>query len=169
MSENIIQNTLSYIPRGEANEDELLEEFGAADGRKDADHGREWVGDQRAALYTQRVKDSKQIVDVRIKGHVPAEVEVVGIDAPGAGQIVEDDAVVALQERHDLVPDRLVGAEAVGEDEDLAAGSDDPDVQDLQQAASVAAAIANHLLLGFGSGSWYELVLLKGGGYIVGG
>ena len=131
------------MPWREANEDELLKELGAADGGEDADHGGEGVGDQRAPLDAEGVEDREQVVDVGVQGGVPVEVEVVGVDAPSAGEVVEDDAVVAEEERHDLAPHRLVGAEAVRQHEGLVPVSDHPHVQDLQQLLS-SIAISHH-------------------------
>lgn len=101
------------LPRGGADEDEFEEGIGAADGREDADRGGDGVADEEAAVDARGGEDEEEVVGAGIEGRVPAEVEVVGVDAAGAGQIVEDDAVVAIEVGDDSVPGRLVGAEAV--------------------------------------------------------
>lgn len=59
------------------------------------------------------------------------EVEVVGVNASGADQVVEDDAVVALKEGDDSVPGGLVRAESVGEDHHFLSAAHYSNVQNL--------------------------------------
>jgi len=111
------------VPGGGADEDEFGEEFGAADGGEHADHGGDGVADVGAAGDAEGLEDVEEVVDVGVEGGVAAVVEVVGVDAAGAYQVVEDDAVVAREVGEDALPRRLVRAEAVCEDEVLVAGA----------------------------------------------
>jgi hypothetical protein len=54
------------IPGRRADEYELGEELGAADGGEDADHGGDGVADEGAARDAERVEDGEEVVDVRV-------------------------------------------------------------------------------------------------------
>lgn len=121
------------LPRGGSDEDEFSEEVGAADGGEDADHGGEGVAHVGAAVDGKRVEDVEEVVDVGVEAGVAVEVEVVRVDAAGADEVVEDDAVVRGEEGEDALPRRLVGAEAVGQHQEPLAGADHPHVERLQE------------------------------------
>lgn len=125
-------------PGGGADEHELEEELGALDGGEDADHGGDGVADEEAAGDAEGVEDGEEVVDVGVEGGVAAEVEVVGVDAAGADEVVGDDAEV-VQVRKDAGPGGLIGAEAMGEDHRAVAGADHAHVQDLEELASARA------------------------------
>ena len=120
-------------PGRRAEEDELRELLRAADGAEDCDHGGEGMADERAALDFQGVEDLEEVVDVGIESGIPLKVEVIGIDAAGTGEIIEYDAIIAGEVRHDSLPHRLIGPETVSQHQKLLPGSDHPHVQDLEQ------------------------------------
>lgn len=71
------------------------------------------------AIDSEGVKDVKQVIDIGVEGGVAAKVEAVGVDTAGTDEVVENDAVVGCEGGENALPDRLVGAETVGEDQDL--------------------------------------------------
>lgn len=77
------------------------------------------MADVGAAIDSEDVEDVKQVVDIGVESGVAAKIEVIGVDTAGAHQVVENDAVEGREGGENALPDRLVGAEAVGEDEDL--------------------------------------------------
>ena len=79
------------------------------------------MADVGAAIDSEGVEDGEQVIDIGVETGVAAEIEVIGVDAAGAHQVVENDAVVGREGGENALPDRLVGAEAVGEDENLLA------------------------------------------------
>jgi len=72
------------------------------------------VADVGAAGDSEGVEDVEEVVHVGIEGGVAAEVEEIGVDAAGAGQVVEDDFIVRGEVREDSLPSRLVRPEPVG-------------------------------------------------------
>lgn len=90
------------------------------------------MADVGAALDAERVEYVQQVVDVGVEGGIPPEVEVFGVDAAGADEVEQDDAVVGQERGENALPRRLVGAEAVGEDQGPLAGAHDADVQRVQ-------------------------------------
>jgi len=121
------------VPGRCADEDELGEELGAADGREDPDHGGDGVSDEGASRDAERVEYGEEVVDVRVERVVASEVEVLRVDAAGADEVVEHHAVVAGEVREHAAPRRLVRPEPVGQHHDAVAGAHDPHVEDLQQ------------------------------------
>lgn len=111
------------VPGGGADEDEFGEEVGTADGGQHADHGGDGVADVGAAGDAEGLEDVEEVVDVGVEGGVAAVVEVVWVDAAGAHQVVENDAVVAREVGKHALPRRLVRAEAVCQDQVLVAGA----------------------------------------------
>lgn len=103
-----------WLPRGSADEDELGEEIGAANGGEDSDHGGDGVTDVVAAVDSEGGEDVEEVVGVGVESGVAPEVEVVGVDAAGADEVEEDHAVVAEEIGENAPPRRLVGAGAVG-------------------------------------------------------
>ena len=102
------------------------------DGGQDADHGGDGVAYESAAMDMEGVEDAEEVVDVGVEIGVAVEVEVVRINTARTNEIIQDDLIVALEIGKDALPRRLVGAEAMGEDEDLVAGALHPDVEDVQ-------------------------------------
>lgn len=92
--------------------------------------------DIRATVNAQGVENEEQVIDVAIERGVPPEIEVARIDAAGAHEIVEDDAIVREEVGQDALPRGLVGPEAVSEDEDPVAVPDDPDVEGVQEVVA---------------------------------
>jgi hypothetical protein len=131
-----------YIPWRCADEDELGEQLGAAYGREDADHGGDGVADEGAARDAERVEDGEQVVDVGVERVVAPEVEVLRVDAAGADEVVEHDAVVAGEVGEHAAPRRLVRPEAVGQHHHAVAAADHPHVEDLQQLGAARGAAA---------------------------
>lgn len=125
-------------PWGGADEDELREKFRAADGGEDADHGREGMTNKGAAVDTESIEDGEEIVDEGVEGGVAIEVEVVGVDAAGTDEVVENDFVVAGEKGEDALPCGLVGAESMGKDEEAVAIANDPNVEDLEKLDGAA-------------------------------
>lgn len=74
------------------------------------------MADVGAAGDAEGLQDVEEVVDVGVEGGVAAVVEVVGVDAAGAHQVVENDAVVAREVGQHALPCRLVRAEAVCQD-----------------------------------------------------
>lgn len=101
-------------PRRGSDEDELREKLRAADGGDDSDHGGDGVAHVGAGLDAEGVDDAEEVVHVGVEGRVAVEVEVVGVDAAGADEVVEDDSVGLGEVREDEVPGGLVCAEPVG-------------------------------------------------------
>lgn len=50
------------------------------------------------------VKDVKEVINVGVKSGVTAEIEMIGVDATGANEVVEDDFVVAGEVRENALP-----------------------------------------------------------------
>jgi hypothetical protein len=132
------------LPGRRADEDELGEELGAADGGEDADHGGHGVPDEGAARDAERVEDGEQVVDVRVQRVVAAEVEVLRVDAAGADEVVEHHAVVAGEVGEHAAPRRLVRAEPVGQHHHAVAAAHHPHVEDLQQLGAARGAAPDH-------------------------
>lgn len=124
------------LPGRSADEDELGEEVGSADGGENSDHGGDGVANVGAAGDGEGVENGEEVVDVGVEGGVTAEVKVVRVDAAGADEVVYDDAVGLRQVRENALPGGLVGAEAVGEDEELIAGADHADVEGVDYAGA---------------------------------
>lgn len=87
------------------------------------------MSDVSTASHTEGVEDAEEVVDVSVEGGVAAVIEVIGVDAAGTNEVVENDAVVASEVREDALPRGLVGAEAVSEDEVLVAGTFDANIE----------------------------------------
>ena len=100
------------------------------------------MADVGAAGDAEGVEDSDEVVNVGIQGGVPAVVEVIWVDAAGAHKVVEDDLVVAGEVRQHALPRRLVGAETVGQDEVLVAGTFDADIECVEDGSA-------HISVGF--------------------
>lgn len=92
--------------------------------------------DVRAVSDTKSVKNVQEVVDVGVEGGVSAEIEVVGVNTAGADEVKENDGVAASEVRKDSLPGGLVGAEAMGEDEDPVAGSFDADIQSVEDGGA---------------------------------
>ena len=107
------------LPRRSADEDEFSEEIRAANGGEHSDHGGDGVTDVGTALDGEGVENVEQVVDVGVQSGVAAEIEVIGVDAAGANEVAENDGVSASEVRENSLPSRLVGAEAVSENEDF--------------------------------------------------
>lgn len=117
------------IPRGCADEDELGEEFGPANGGEDPGHGGDGVADVEAAIDVEGVEDGEEVVDEGVEGRVSPEIEVIGVDAAGADEVVEDDAVAGGEVGQNALPHRLVSPEPMGEDKGPLARPDNPNIQ----------------------------------------
>lgn len=91
------------------------------------------MADVGAAVDAEGVEDVEEVVDVGVEGGVAAEIEVIGVDRTGADKVKEHNPVIVAEEGENALPSRLIGAEAVGEDEDLLAGAHHSHVQRLQQ------------------------------------
>lgn len=94
------------------------------------------MADVGAAGDAEGVEDVEEVVDVGVEGGITAVVEVVGVDAAGADEVVENDAVVAGEVREHALPRGLVRAEAVGQDKVLVAGTFHANVQGVENGSA---------------------------------
>lgn len=94
------------------------------------------MADVGAAGDAEGVEDVEEVVDVGVEGGITAVVEVVGVDAAGADEVVENDAVVAGEVREHALPRGLVCAEAVGQEKVLIAGTFHADVQGVENGSA---------------------------------
>ena len=76
-----------------------------------------------AAIDAESVENVKQVVDVSVESGVALEIEVIGVDTAGTDEVVENDSVIGHEVRQNALPRRLVGAQAVSEDQDFLAGA----------------------------------------------
>lgn len=107
--------------------------MGTANGGEDADHGGDGVADEGAAVDVERIEDGDEVVDEGVESGVAGEIEVVGVDTAGANEVVEDDSVVRSEGRVNQLPSGLIGAEAMGENKEAIAGTENPDVKSFQK------------------------------------
>ncbi|KAM1127709.1 hypothetical protein ACFX2I_037641 [Malus domestica] len=89
---------------------------GSGDSSDDADHGGGRMADEDAWLDVELLKNGEKVVGVAIEGGVALEVEVFRVVGSGAHVVVQNDAVVMDKVGDEVFPDRLIGAEAVGQD-----------------------------------------------------
>lgn len=73
------------------------------------------MADVGATVDSEGVEDAEEVVDVGVEGGVSPEIEVIGVDAAGADQVIEHNAVVSDEVRQNPLPRRLIGADSVGE------------------------------------------------------
>lgn len=60
--------------------------------------------DVSTASDMEGVEDVKEIINVGVKSGVTAEIEMIGVDATGADEVVEDDFVAAGEVRKYALP-----------------------------------------------------------------
>lgn len=60
--------------------------------------------DVSTASDMEGVEDVKEVVNVGVKSGVTAEIEMIGVDATGADEVVEDDFVAAGEVRKYALP-----------------------------------------------------------------
>jgi len=78
------------------------------------------VADVDAGLDAELLEDGEEVERVALERGVAGEVEVVRVGGPGAHGVEEHDAVVGDEVRDQVLPDGLVGAEAVRQHDDPA-------------------------------------------------
>jgi hypothetical protein len=78
------------------------------------------VADVDAGLDAELLEDGEEVERVALERGVAGEVEVVRVGGAGAHGVEEHDAVVGDEVRHQMLPDGLVGAEAVRQHDDPA-------------------------------------------------
>ena len=105
------------VPGRGGKEHELGEEVGPGDGGEHADDGRDGVADVDAGGDSELLEDGEEVERVSLERGVAGEVEVVRVGRAGAHGVEEDDAVVGDEVRHQVLPHRLVRAEAVRQDD----------------------------------------------------
>lgn len=76
-----------------------------------------------AAIDAESVENVKQVVDVSVERGVASEIEVIGVDTAGTDEVVENDSVIGHEVRQNPLPRRLVGAEAMSEDQNFLSGA----------------------------------------------
>lgn len=94
------------------------------------------MADVEAAIDGEGVEDGEEVVDEGVEGCVTAEIEVIGVNAAGADEVVEDDAVGRGEVRQNAIPNRLVSPGPVGEDQVPLPRPDHPNIQSLQDDVS---------------------------------
>lgn len=72
------------------------------------------MADEDARPDPKLLQNGEEVVGVALEGGVALEVEVFGVCRSGAHVVVHDDSVVVDEVGDEVLPDRLVGAEAVG-------------------------------------------------------
>lgn len=102
-----------------------MEQIWAKDGGDGAGHRGQRVADEDTFLNVEFLQNREQIVGVALESGVAVEIEVVGIGGAGAHVVVEYDSVLIDEVWDQLLPHRLIGAEAVAEDDGGLAGADD--------------------------------------------
>lgn len=60
--------------------------------------------DVSTASDMEGVEDVKEVINVGVKSGVTAEIEMIGVDATGADEVVEDDFVAAGEVRKYALP-----------------------------------------------------------------
>ena len=110
-------------PGRSGDHDDFGEEIRASDGGNGPDDGGDRVGDEDAGVDVELLEESEDVVGVALEGCLAVEVEVVGVGGAGAHVVEEDDAVVVDKVGDQVLPHRLVRAEAVGQHDGLIAGA----------------------------------------------
>lgn len=78
------------------------------------------MADVDAGLDAELLEDGEEVERVALERGVAGEVEVVRVGGAGAHGVEEHDTVVGEEVRHEVLPDGLVGAEAVRQHDDPA-------------------------------------------------
>lgn len=91
------------------------------------------MADVGAAVDTEGVEDVEEVLHVSVECGVAAEVKIIGVDRAGADEVEENNPVIVAEEGEDPLPRRLIGAEAMGKNQNFLAGTHHSHVQSLQQ------------------------------------
>ncbi|KAM1087069.1 hypothetical protein ACFX2H_012582 [Malus domestica] len=89
---------------------------GSGDCSDDADHGGGGMADEDTWLDVELLKNGEKVVGVAFEGRVALEVEIFRVGGSSAHVVIHNDAVVVDKMGDEVFPDRLIGAEAVGQD-----------------------------------------------------
>ena len=81
-----------------------------------------------ALFDVQFFQNVQKVFCICVQGGVAIEVEVVGVGVASAHQVEKYHSVVVFEQRDDVAPTGLVGAEAMAEDDGLRGVADDADV-----------------------------------------